>query len=173
VKQAEQEMKNLILILAATLYSGLAHAENELVFFHVSGIEQACKRKDVSEPFNCNNNKNSPELLSVSLVPVQADQTEEMAFEGKVNDVGFILGSSQYLVDLVVRKTVSLNGKLQLYFVTFQAHKFSSNNSSIVYRTTVQINDELKLKEPILLPADRSSGNEKYFSQVLFQLTQP
>jgi hypothetical protein len=169
-----KKMKNLILILAVTLCSGLARAEsNELVSFYVSGIEQACKRKDVSVPFNCYNHINSPELLSVGLVPVQADQTEEMAFEGKVNNVGFMLGSSQYLADLVVRKTVSVNGKLQLYFVTLQAHKFSNNNSAIVYRTTIQISDELKLKEPILLPADRSSGSEKYFSQVLFQLTQP
>jgi hypothetical protein len=167
-------MKNLGFVLSLFFWLLPAHADSAESFsFQISGFQQACKRADVSKPFDCRTSSLQLAPANVTLLQVAPELGEKMAFEGSSGDLGMLIdGTEQHITSVKLRKSVvSVGGagEVLTYELIFQVYRIGGA-STVEYRTKIQTQDSLKVDHPILMPTDRYAPNERYFTQNIFQL---
>ncbi|MBX3022889.1 MAG: hypothetical protein KF799_14540 [Bdellovibrionales bacterium] len=162
----------LVSMFLSSLSAQAQSARDEIVTFTISMHQQSCRRSNDVEPFVCSSTAPTVQRLAVTLYPIAPQALEEQAFEGNTHDFGMMLpGAGEYMPWIQVRKSVALNGSSVIYVLRFRTQTVTAQiEQPAVYETVYMSEETLRMNEPLLLMADRSTPNERLTKQTFFSL---
>lgn len=165
-------MHTLLVLAAAALNSARAlPMPEDTITFNITMNQSTCRHVDAKEVHLCSLEAPISRRLTLTLQEVPADPMEERAFAAQTPSFTMTMpGGDPYVPWAEVRKSVAMNGTSVIYTLRFRVQNAGAQiGDSPMFETVYVMADQLRMSEPLALPADRRT-DARGFKQYSFTI---
>lgn len=162
--------KKLIFLIIVCFIPIVSRAELETFELKISVFQQSCKRTDATKPYGCTTSQENQTKSQITLTPTNPDPLEDEAYKGASGDFWTSVPSEgQFILNASIYKSVSFGGKVVQYSFWISSRKFTDALTPIFTISARSSNGPI-LPSPLILLADRYEPNERYFTQIFYNI---
>lgn len=165
-------MIHTLSLLAALNGASALPMPEDTITLNITMNRSTCRTAGAREFNLCSAESPVTRRLTLTLQPVPHDEMEEQAFEATTPSFLMSLpnGGDRYAPWVQIRKSVGMGGTSVIYTLQFRVQNAGAQvGASKIYQTVYMMGDQLRMSEPVPLPADRTE-DERGFRQDSFTI---
>lgn len=164
-------MINTLSLLAALSAASAVPAPEDTITFNITMNRSTCRQVGAREFNLCSTEAPITRRMTLTLNPVPPDAMEEQAFVAATPAFTMGMpGGDSYVPYAEIKKSVANGGTSVIYTLQFRVQNAGAQVvDAPVYQTIYMMADQLRMSEPLSLPADRKQ-DERGFRQDSFTI---